>query len=86
MRNIVKSLFVLFLAVLCFHSEAQQNNKMDAIYSGIPWYDNNGNVVSAHGAGMIKANGRYYLFGEFKSENSNAFNGFSCYSSSDLYN
>lgn len=59
---------------------------MDAIYSGIPWYDNNGNVVSAHGAGMIKANGRYYLFGEFKSENSNAFNGFSCYSSSDLYN
>jgi len=58
----------------------------DAIYSGIPWYDNNGNIVSAHSAGIIKEAGLYYLFGEFKSDTNNAFTGFSCYSSRDLYN
>ncbi|HTG65273.1 MAG TPA: family 43 glycosylhydrolase [Flavobacterium sp.] len=63
-----------------------QKGKIDAIYSGIPWFDNNGNVVSAHGANIVKDNSKYYLFGEYKSDDNNAFNGFSCYSSTDLYN
>lgn len=63
-----------------------QNGKNGAIYSGLPWFDTNGNIVSAHGAGIIKDNGKYYLFGEYKSDDNNAFNGFSCYSSIDLYN
>lgn len=60
--------------------------KMDAIYSGIPWYDEKGNTVSAHGANIVKDNGKYYLFGERHDDTTNAFVGFNCYSSNDLYN
>lgn len=54
------------------------------IASGIPWYDDNGNIVNAHGACIVEDNGRYYLFGEWKSDESNAFPGFSCYFSDNL--
>jgi hypothetical protein len=56
------------------------------IYNGIPWYDDRGQIVNAHGACIVEDNGRYYLFGEWKSDESNAFPGFSCYSSGDLVN
>lgn len=56
-----------------------------AICSGVPWYDQNGNTVSAHGACIVKEADTYYLFGEYKGDDSNAFVGFSCYSSKDLY-
>lgn len=56
------------------------------IYNGIPWFDNNGNIVNAHGACIVEEDGKYYLFGEWKSDESNAFPGFSCYSSDDLVN
>lgn len=54
------------------------------IRSGIPWYDTEGRTVNAHGAGIIFDGGRYWLFGEYKSDTSNAFPGFGCYSSEDL--
>lgn len=54
-----------------------------AVINGVPWYDQHGNVVNAHGAGITYDNGRYWLFGEYKSDSTNAFPGFSCYSSSD---
>lgn len=54
------------------------------IASGIPWYDKNGDIVNAHGACIVEDNGRYYLFGEWKSDESNAFTGFSCYYSNNL--
>lgn len=56
------------------------------ISNGIPWFDNNGNIVNAHGACIVKDSNKYYLFGEYKSDTSNAFSGFSCYSSTDLVN
>lgn len=65
---------------------AQLPGKTDAIYSGTPWLDQNGAIVSAHGANIIKENGKFYLFGEAHSDTSNAFAGFNCYSSKDLYN
>ncbi|TDD95720.1 family 43 glycosylhydrolase [Flavobacterium cellulosilyticum] len=65
---------------------AQLSGKTDSIYSGIPWFDQNGNVVSAHGACIIKETDKFYLFGEAHSDTSNAFAGFNCYSSKDLYN
>ncbi|WP_426484767.1 family 43 glycosylhydrolase [Flavobacterium sp. 2] len=67
-------------------SFAQESGKMDAIYSGVPWLDQNGNIVSAHGANIIKEKDTFYLFGEAHSDTSNAFAGFNCYSSKDLYN
>lgn len=57
-----------------------------AIVSGIPWYDQRDSIVSAHGANIVCDNGRYYMFGEFKTDSVNAFKGFSCYSSPDLVN
>ena len=61
--------------------EVQQN---PVIRNGIPWFDTDGNILNAHGACIIEDNGRYYLFGEWKSDESNTFPGFSCYSSDDL--
>ncbi len=78
----------LFLNLFLFITVtfAQQAGKTDAIYSGVPWYDQNGKVVSAHGANIIKDGNKYYLFGEAHTDTSNAFVGFNCYSSTDLYN
>lgn len=67
-------------------SLAQDRKAYDAIYSGLPWMDDRGKAVSAHGANIIKDNGKYYLFGEYKTDSANVFNGVSCYSSVDLYN
>jgi hypothetical protein len=75
------------LLILSSHSScAQKPGKYDAVYSGVPWYDDRGKIVSAHGANIVKENNRYYLFGETHSDTSNAFAGFSCYSSGDLVN
>lgn len=54
------------------------------VVNGIPWYDQNGKPVSAHGANIIRDNGKYYLFGEYKTDSANVFTGFSCYSSDNL--
>lgn len=78
----MKHLFVL-LSLLCGGIVFAQNN---LIVNGIPWFDNNGDIVNAHGACIVEENGRFYLFGEWKSDKSNAFPGFACYSSSDLVN
>lgn len=67
-------------------TQGQKQESANLIYNGIPWFDNNGNIVNAHGACIVEEEGRYYLFGEWKSDESNAFPGFSCYSSDDLVN
>ncbi|MFI2565555.1 family 43 glycosylhydrolase [Paenarthrobacter sp. NPDC018779] len=42
--------------------------------------------MNAHGACLLEEDGRYYLFGEYKTDDVNEFAGFSCYSSEDLAN
>lgn len=64
----------------------RQHYSEKIINNGIPWFDDRGNIVNAHGACIVEDGGRYYLFGEWKSDESNAFPGFSCYSSDDLVN
>lgn len=61
-------------------------NMEKVIRNGMPWFDDHGNIVNAHGACIVEEKGRYYLFGEWKSDESNAFPGFFCYSSDDLVN
>lgn len=73
-------LALLYINVLPVHSASKN------IINGIPWYDQNGKTVNAHGACIIQDAGKYWLFGEYKSDNSNAFQGFGCYSSEDLSN
>src|SRR5690349_9403547 len=85
-RILVKFLGVSILVVCAGISFAQTPGEYDAIHSGVPWFDDRGEVVSAHGANILKDKGRYYLFGEAHTDSSNAFAGFHCYSSADLYN
>ena len=83
----MKSIYLLlFLSVLLTGTTCLGQNKNTVIVNGIPWFDDRGNIVNAHGACIVEDNGRYYLFGEWKSDKSNAFPGFSCYSSDDLVN
>lgn len=58
----------------------------DVLTNGVPWFDTDGNIVNAHGACIMEDGGKYWLFGEYKSDESNAFPGFGCYSSTDLVN
>lgn len=82
----MKSILVIILLLSNFIAVAQKQKRCNAIYSGIPWFDYKSNTVSAHGANIVKDKGRYYLFGERQNDTSNVFSGFSCYSSTDLYN
>ena len=75
-------LFTSALVVSC--SSAKTPTAGNLVRNGIPWFDDKGNIVNAHGACIVEDGGRYYLFGEWKSDLSNAFPGFSCYSSDDL--
>jgi hypothetical protein len=86
MKLINTILLFILLFLNCSVTIAQEQKRYNAIYSGITWYDEKGDIVSAHGACVIKDGGRYYLFGEKHSDTSNAFAGFNCYSSADLYN
>lgn len=55
------------------------------ITPGTVWNDTQGNVIQAHGEGIIEVNGMYYLLGEDKT-NGSAFQNVKCYSSTDLKN
>ena len=82
----MKYIFLLLLLLggtgkACFAQSAEK-----IVRNGMPWFDDRGNIVNAHGACLVEEAGRYYLFGEWKSDKSNAFPGFSCYSSDDLVN
>lgn len=79
----------IFILVFTFVSKIQAQKTQRpyrAIYSGAPWFDNRDSILSAHGANIIKDDDVYYLFGEVHSDTSNAFAGFNCYASTDLYN
>lgn len=54
--------------------------------NGVPLFDQNGDTVNAHGACVLKESGKYYLFGEYKTDDVNKYIGFSCYSSADFSN
>lgn len=56
-----------------------------AIVNGLQWADTSGNLIQAHGGGMIKVGSYYYWFGENRNANG-TFYAVSCYRSSDLIN
>lgn len=85
--KLFKYIFLLTIMICLMACESTSvKNTSSIIRNGIPWFDDRGNIVNAHGACIVKEGGRYYLFGEWKSNDSNAFSGFSCYSSENLVN
>lgn len=58
-----------------------------AFYPGQIWEDTDGVHINAHGGGILYHDGKYYWYGEHKSEHtSSALVGVRVYSSTDLYN
>lgn len=81
--------FSLIFFILFSHENLRAQKrcyKNRVICNGIPWFDERDKIVNAHGGCILEEDGRYYLFGEYKSDTTNAFSGFSCYSSNDLVN
>lgn len=74
----------LLLGISCVVFGKADGVSRTVIRNGVPWFDNNRHIVNAHGACIVKEKNKYYLFGEYKSDTTNAFSGFSCYSSTDL--
>lgn len=83
---LLAALFTLSCANKKENTESLEEKKYNAITSGVAWFDQNMDEVNAHGACIVKEGDLYYLFGEHKSDDSNAFKGFACYSSDDLMN
>ena len=78
---------VIIIILTCLMWQITEGqDRYEAINSGVAWFDQNNNEVNAHGACIVKEGGKYYLFGEYKSDSANVFSGFSCYSSDDLMN
>jgi hypothetical protein len=55
------------------------------IVSGAAWRDTQGNLIQAHGGGILQHNGRYYWYDEDRSNGYVAI-GVSAYVSDDLVN
>jgi beta-galactosidase len=51
---------------------------------GALWYDDHGELINAHGGGLLYQNKTYYWFGEKRG--ADTFEGVTVYSSKDLYN
>ncbi|WP_320167743.1 family 43 glycosylhydrolase [Mangrovibacterium marinum] len=85
----MKNTFIVYLLVIVGFFTWRCSAEPDgyhAIHSGINWFDQNNDEVNAHGACIVEEAGKYYLFGEYKTDSANMFIGFSCYSSTDLQN
>lgn len=56
------------------------------IVPGGRWHDTNGSVINAHGAGITfdQKSGRFWWFGEYKTEDRPEGGGVAVYSSEDL--
>lgn len=80
-------LLLAYFVLLAGFTESEQK----IFTPGQVWLDNNNNHINAHGGGMlyVKDEGKYYWFGEHKTEGTKgnlAQVGVHCYSSEDLYN
>jgi len=77
----------LFISISIFLLSCQKEVKKE-FTPGKLWLDNNGVHINAHGGGVLYSNGKYYWFGEHKTEGEggNMANvGVHCYSSDNLY-
>lgn len=61
-----------------------QTSKKNTIQSDSLWLDNQGNVINAHGGGLLYQNKTWYWYGEKRG--SSRSEGVNVYSSKDLYN
>lgn len=81
--------FPLLTGISCNTSDKSSKMANSAFRPGEIWYDTDSVPINAHGGGILYHEGRYYWFGEHKTEGTAgnvAQAGVHCYSSADLYN
>lgn len=89
MRQSILLLYILTLSfVVCAQQNAviTQSENRQAIKSFTPgelWYDDKGELINAHGGGILYVNNKYYWFGEKRGRRGSE--GVNVYSSADLY-
>lgn len=76
----------LFIAASAVKNNADRgaNASLKSFRPGKPWVDTDGNLINAHGGGIIYDHNKYYWFGEKRG--AHASEGVNVYSSHDLYN
>lgn len=92
--HILPIVFILMFAMACTNSRQSK-----VIVPGTSWMDTDGNLINAHGGGILFYNGTYYWYGEYKGDSTYRLDwvtswecwrteagGVSCYSSADLVN
>jgi len=78
-------LFSLLSLTILLPAQAQDASKRQTNFKpGEVWYDTKGDVINAHGGGLLFDKGTYYWFGEKRGKS--ASEGVNVYSSKDLYN
>lgn len=80
MKQIILIISMLFILAACAEKATFE--------PGLVWNDESGEPINAHGGGILFQDGKWYWYGEFKTEGKQgnfANVGVSCYSSNDLY-
>jgi hypothetical protein len=73
---------ILVIALGCFTVQAAPVT----ITNDTQFRDTSGNIIHAHGGGMIKVGSTYYWFGECRQSGGYLFDSVKCYSSTDMKN
>ncbi|MCH7400993.1 hypothetical protein ACFOUP_02195 [Belliella kenyensis] len=81
MKNTQKLAVICILLFMSINKGFAQDLKKE-FYPGQSWTDTNGNVINAHGGGILYENETYYWFGESRAERASL--GVAVYSSKDL--
>lgn len=87
LRNFSSCLAMLLCLILLPLSVTSCRTVADfgVLCNGEEWKDTHGNPINAHGGGMLYHKGRYYWYGEHKSDlTTAAWVGITCYASKDL--
>lgn len=78
LRTVIAALVISILAMQCTDKYVPEappgtlisvdtsTKKQTAIFPGLPWFDNQRNLINAHAGGVIFDNGFYYWFGTHK--------------------
>lgn len=97
----LSALVICLLLISCGQTKISDvnQNANDTIVSGTEWFDTDGNLINAHGGGILYYDSTYYWYGEYKGDSTywnpkvpswecyrTETGGVSCYSSKDLTN
>lgn len=89
MKHFLYNIYIMIGAscLFCMPACSPQQKESTIIRPGEIWCDSDSTHINAHGGGVLYHEGKYYWFGEHKSETTSAaLVGVTCYSSADLVN